>query len=220
MPILCAGVDAALGSDTTAGAAEATTKAASERRGWCRAAMDRPKRRTRCPECWNPIQFLRMKTHCATCRGTGFLEGFYRGIPIQIAFDPNPKAAQSNLSGEIAVSDVRARMSNFPLVSPRDLIVQTDNNLRFTISKIDITKLPVLSTGRRCKSGSSHIVSQLLNLEELSPDDPKYSAITVGNDIKGFGNLTAKKTSMTSTQLRIISGFGSLDVNKMEIANG
>lgn len=169
----------------------------------------------RCPECWNQYQYTRMKTHCNTCRGTGFVEGFYRPIEVQVAFEANPRVSIPGQSGELQVTNMRARMSNFPIVSPRDLIVKKDDNARMTIVKVDNTKLPNLSLGRNCKSGNAYIVSQLLDLAELTNDDPKYGVIVVGNDIKGPGTLAIPHPSISNpTTIRTHMGSGRMSSHK------
>lgn len=168
----------------------------------------------RCPECWNQYQFTRMKTHCNTCRGTGFVEGFYRPIEVQIAFEANPRVSIPGNTGEVQVTNLRARMSNFPMVSPRDLIVKKDDNARLTITKVDYTKLPNLSLGRNCKSGNAYVISQLMDLAELNIDDPKYGVIVVGNDIKGPGALVSSTPSISGPTVRSHIGSGSMASKK------
>jgi hypothetical protein len=146
----------------------------------------------RCPECWNPYQFRRTKTNCNTCRGTGFSDGFYKPINATIAIDTNPRVAEQSQTGEIQVTTIKGRMSGFPLVAPRDLIVVKSTNDRFTVMNVDYTKLPNLACSRGQYSGDGHIISQILNLSQLNPDDPKFGVVMIGTDIKGGGDLSAQ----------------------------
>lgn len=141
----------------------------------------------RCPECWNPLQYRRMKTHCNTCHGTGFYDGFFTPIEIQCSFDANPKISEVSMTGEKQMKTVSARISNFPLANPRDMIINKDDSRRYLITKVDITKLPNRAATRGLLSGSNYIVSQILTLKELEPDDDKYNVILIGQDLRGQG---------------------------------
>ena len=153
----------------------------------------------RCPECWNPYQYRRTKTNCHTCRGTGFFDGFYKPIEVQIAFDRNPKIAEQSQTGEIQVTNIKARMSHFPLVTPRDMIITKEANDRFTVVNIDYTKLPNISYGRKAYSNDAYIVSQILNLSQLNPDDVKFNVVVFGHDIRGTGSPENQSNSIYST---------------------
>jgi hypothetical protein len=154
---------------------------------------------TRCPECWNPYQFRRTKTNCQTCRGTGFFDGFYKPITVQIAFDRNPKIAEQSQTGEIQVTNIKARLSHFPMVTPRDMIIMEATNDRYTVVNIDYTKLPNLSLGRGAYSNDGYVVSQMLNLAQLNPDDVKFNVVVLGQDIRGTGEPSAQTPSVSNS---------------------
>ena len=143
----------------------------------------------RCPDCWNSLQFKRMKTHCSTCHGTGFYDGFFTPIEIQIAFDSNPKIVDVPQTGEAQSKFIKARASNFPLINPRDMIINKDDYRRWTITKVEITKLPNIAMTRTGLSRNNYILSQILTLAELQPDDDKYNVILVGQDVRGEGDV-------------------------------
>jgi hypothetical protein len=178
----------------------------------------------RCPECWNVYQFRRMKTHCSLCHGTGFYDGFYAAFEMNVSFDANPKIAEMNLTGEIMTTTVNARMGSFPLMSPRDMIVNKLTNARFSVTKIDQTKLPNMALGRGQPSDASHIISQVLYLAELPPDDDKYNALLLIGDIRSYeSNPTSKPPVLSGAgrampykkgkfiaQPAIISGSGNI----------
>jgi hypothetical protein len=143
----------------------------------------------RCPECWNPYQFRRTKTVCNTCLSTGFIDGYYAPITIQIAFDENPKTTDISQTGEMNLTHIKGRMTGSPLVSNRDLIVSMDNNDRFQVVQVGLTKLPNVSSGRGFLSGNAHIISQILTLSEIPPSDDRYKYPVFGKYIVGIGEI-------------------------------
>ena len=143
---------------------------------------------TRCPECWNPIQFRRMKTHCTTCNGTGFFDGFYKPYTLNISVDASPRVSEVGQTGENQLTMIRGRMSSYPLVNPRDLLVSKDMARRYIITRVDGTKLPNIAVGRDvcCASGDAHTISQILTMSEIAPNDSLYNVDVVGRDIVGW----------------------------------
>jgi hypothetical protein len=131
----------------------------------------------RCPTCWSAERQQRVRTHCDTCKGSGYVAGYYQAIREQVAFDSDPKKSDSQKEFENVFDTIRARLSNYPLVRTKDLIVNLDNNKRFVISHVETTKLPKLSVldgSTKVLSKQNYILSQLLTLEELNPDDNEY----------------------------------------------
>ena len=128
----------------------------------------------RCPHCWSPERQQMVRSHCDTCKGTGFVTGYYQPIAMQVAFDSDPKKSDLQKEWENVYNTQRARLSNYPLVRPKDLIVCSDTNRRFVINHVETTKLPRLSQNANILSKQNYILSQLLSLEELNPDDNEY----------------------------------------------
>ena len=119
---------------------------------------------SRCPECWNEFQQQRMKGNCNTCHGTGFYDGYYRPIEVQIAYDSNPKVAELDQTIEIHSTTIRGRCSCFPTIYTKDMIISKDGNDRYVVLKVDITKLPNVACKRGTGSGDQFHVSQILTL--------------------------------------------------------
>ena len=128
----------------------------------------------RCPNCWSQLRQQMVKSHCDVCKGSGFVTGYYQAIKEQVSFDSDPKKSDSQKEWENVYDTIRARISNYPLVRPKDLIVNLDNNKRFVITHVETTKLPKLSEDSVKLSKQNYILSQLLTLEELNPDDNEY----------------------------------------------
>ena len=129
----------------------------------------------RCTECWSFERRQRTKTHCETCDGSGFVDGWYAPIQVQISFDSDPKKSDSQKEWENVFDTKRARLSNYPLLRPKDLIVNCDEAKRYVITQVDTTKLPRVSPDINTLSSQNYIISQILSLEELNPDDNEYN---------------------------------------------
>lgn len=171
----------------------------------------------RCWECWNPYSFRRTKTHCPTCLSTGFVDGYYAPIPIQIAFDSNPKVTEVGQTGEQNLTHLRARMSDFPLVSNRDLIVGLDDNDRYQIVNVEKTKLPNLACGRDAISRNAHTISQLLTLSEIPPSDDRYKYPILGRYLVGRGDTLVSEISCSGTSA---SGHIGMGLTTIESVSG
>jgi len=129
----------------------------------------------RCYNCWSKDRQQRIKTHCDICGGTGFVDGYYRPIKVQIAFDSDPKKTDSQKEWENVFDTKRARLCGYPLLRPGDLVINRDDYKRYVVTHVDTTKLPLLSKDANTPSQKNHILSQLLILEELNPDDNEYN---------------------------------------------
>jgi hypothetical protein len=131
----------------------------------------------RCPECWSYQRRQRTKSHCDTCNGTGFIDGYYEPITTQVSFDSDPRKSDSQKEWENIYDTNRARLSNYPLVRPKDLIVNCCNAKRYVITHVETTKLPQLSPDQPTLSKCNYIISQMLTIEELNPDDNEYTIV-------------------------------------------
>ena len=129
----------------------------------------------RCTSCWSASRQQRTKTHCSVCDGSGFVDGYYCAVEIQIAFDSEDLKSDSQRSFEDVYDSKRARMSNYPMVRPKDLIINKDDYKRYVVKHVETTKLPLHSTTAVKLSKQNYVVSQLLTLQELNPDDNEYN---------------------------------------------
>ena len=130
---------------------------------------------THCPECWSPELRQLTESHCDVCLGTGFVTGYYQKCEIQVSFDSDPKKSDSQSSWENVFDTKRGRLSNFPIVRPKDLIINKDDYKRYRITHVETTKLPNLSTSGGLLSKQNYIISQLITIEELVTSDVEYS---------------------------------------------
>lgn len=84
-----------------------------------------------CPHCMDIAgkgsTFRKLRSNCVTCYDTQFARGYLNPIELYIQFDPSTKSNQPQGTGETFQSNTTARMGNFPLVKPRDIIVEAEN---------------------------------------------------------------------------------------------
>jgi len=96
------------------------------------------------------------------CFGTGWLGGYHSPVELYIQFDPNPKQSVASPLGEMQPSNASARMSSFPPVSPRDIIIESENR-RWRVVNVQQTQ--------RLRA----VVHQELQLHEVPRSDVEYS---------------------------------------------
>ena len=128
----------------------------------------------RCPECWNEFTQSSNKSYCGTCDGSGFVSGHFNPITTQVAFEYGNKSQQTTQVSIETKQQMQARLSNYPMVRPGDLIMNCDTAQRFIVEKIQLTQLPNIRRKKEQLSGGTFIVSQILVLQELTATDPEY----------------------------------------------
>jgi hypothetical protein len=130
---------------------------------------------TRCTRCWSESRQQRLYGQCDVCKGSGFISGYYQPIDVQISFDSDPVKSDVQRTFENVKDTVKARLSNYPTLRPKDIIINKDDYKRYVVSHVDTTKLPSLSQSKVKLSRSNYIISQILILEELDPTDNEYN---------------------------------------------
>jgi hypothetical protein len=116
----------------------------------------------RCPSCWNATLQQRRKSGCIDCYGTGFARGFLSPIETWMQFDPSPKSEQTTNTGPMQQSNTTARISYFPALKPRDVIVEGENR-RWRVVQVSQTEQVRAA------------VHQELQLHEIPPKDIEFA---------------------------------------------
>jgi hypothetical protein len=129
----------------------------------------------RCTECWSEYRRQITKSQCHTCNGTGFIDGYYDLIATQISTNSDPKQNEILHDGEDPTTVKKFRLSNYPIVRDKDLIVTTDDGKRYKIIHVETTKLPRLSTSPNTLSRQNYILSQIITVEEIISSDREYA---------------------------------------------
>lgn len=98
----------------------------------------------RCGHCWDVNSrgnYLgRQQTqNCATCFDTTFAGGYATPIVCHVQIDPRPKAVQRTDTSERARGDTSARVSAFPPMKPKDMLIEAEN-VRWQVERVSFTK--------------------------------------------------------------------------------
>lgn len=104
-----------------------------------------------CTKCFDPIQKKRMISQCGTCYGTNWVGGFYNPIDCYIDFAPNPKTVQIQQWGEVQPNETQILMSNFPELSPGDIIREIRQGRLWRVTQVTETekrRVPMLQFAR------------------------------------------------------------------------
>lgn len=131
----------------------------------------------RCDNCWDQYREEATIGNCPVCHGTTYKVGVFDAIEAFIATSSRPVSSTLLPEGEDKYPLLQARMSSYPIVDTGDIIVSKEDNSRYIIvGAIDRTKLPVQP---KTKDGTSksHMVSQMFNIRELSPDHQYYQIV-------------------------------------------
>lgn len=116
-----------------------------------------------CTKCFDHIQKKRLSSSCRSCYGTNWVGGFFNPIDTYVDLSPNPRNANVELWGEVNQNETQALMSNFPTVSPGDLIRELRDNRMWRVTLVAPTEK------RRCQ------MLQMVRLSEVKSGDIEYS---------------------------------------------
>lgn len=93
----------------------------------------------RCPDCWDPISQQAIYSNCETCHGstyaTGSAEGFYQPILTLVDIRP-PVRVEVVRDQSSQPSTASLRMSNFPLLRPRDIIREVNSGVLWRVASV------------------------------------------------------------------------------------
>lgn len=78
----------------------------------------------RCAECYDQVKQRQRSSQCRVCFNRGFVGGYFNQINTFVNFTPNPEMVQLLDIGETQPVQSQMWMSSFPLLSPRDMIVE------------------------------------------------------------------------------------------------
>lgn len=91
-------------------------------------------------ECWD-VDKQRLRTsNCRSCYGSHIHGGFYSPIISWANFTPNTKLIQIPQWGEMEPNEQRLFMSNYPVLSPGDVIFEPSSMSVYTVEKIETSE--------------------------------------------------------------------------------
>lgn len=93
----------------------------------------------RCRTCWNETLKQRTRSGCRTCFDTGFVRGYHSPIESFIQLDPTAKANQQTNLGELQQQNTTGRLGFFPVLKPRDVIIEPENR-RWRVVQVNATQ--------------------------------------------------------------------------------
>jgi hypothetical protein len=102
------------------------------------AAFNRKKSGVAC-ECWDAEKKRMRKSDCTDCFGTHFLNGFYAPQLIWINFSPDSKTVVIPEWGESEPNDSKALTTNYPELSPKDVIVDPNHYVCFIVNNVEVS---------------------------------------------------------------------------------
>jgi hypothetical protein len=113
-----------------------------------------------CPNCWDSIKQRKTQSNCAVCYNTGYVGGFFDPISVNINFNPSPELIR-HAQFELQVDTTTAWMSNFPPVSPKDIIIENGKK-RWRVVQTNQTQKKRL------------LVHQVFSLTQVNLNDIEY----------------------------------------------
>lgn len=152
----------------------------------------------RCRVCFDPITNTQVRSKCITCYDTTFVSGFFSPIQSYIQFDPSVKITQLQDFGETQEVLTSARLSNFPPVKPRDVIVEPDNR-RWRVVKVNNTE--------RLRA----IVHQELGVTQIIAGDIEYALPIQLDNLETISFAAGRNFSMPSN----MDGFTDEDITNI-----
>ena len=94
----------------------------------------------RCPDCWDPILKKVTKSNCTTCRGTGFLGGYYKPIDAWMGFNPSPKVSSIADWGEKQINQTDIEFTDYPVLNIGDLVLELKTHKYWKIDNVRHTE--------------------------------------------------------------------------------
>lgn len=125
------------------------------------------KRRTwgvHCPDSWDEILMRDTNPDCPTCKGTGWVNGFFAPIKFKGMVTSSPKYNQITMYGEWMPSDVLLTTLGYPPIKPKDIIVDDKRQMWVARQIRPIERL-------------GHTIEQSIQMSLISTDDIIYKSI-------------------------------------------
>ena len=118
-----------------------------------------------CPRCFDTLKRRNGDPSCPICYGTGYLGGYYTPIPIYFQFIEPSQISQMGITniGPMESNQLTAWMSNFPVATSNDMLIDTVTGLTYCISGVRGTSL------------GGALIRQILVLQQEEPSSGIYN---------------------------------------------
>jgi hypothetical protein len=90
--------------------------------------------------CWDRNKQRVRRSSCDECFGSHIQGGYYKPLIVWANLSPDTKMVQIPQWGEMEPNEKRIFMSNYPVLSPRDLIYNPSNATMYMIDKIETSE--------------------------------------------------------------------------------
>lgn len=137
----------------------------------------------RCKTCWDTVKMRQRSSNCRTCFNIGYVGGYFPQINTYTNFSPNPELVQLLETGEMDTNNTNMWMSSFPLLSPRDIIVEFPLNKRWRVVTVGKTER-LRATSRQIAQVvevNRNDVEYLLPVSEFVPPEDKFLGFKPAN---------------------------------------
>jgi hypothetical protein len=162
--------------------------------------------------CYDPVMGRRSRSGCIECFDTGYVGGFLRPIEFYMQVDPNPSSSQPTaLHGEKQPRNTSARCGAYPLLKPKDIIVEPENirwkvvtavsteRLRSAVhQELSLTQIPRGDIEYKLPINLEDLANQKFS-EELNFTNPQQ--IDSLDHIFDFGGLFKSKESINVSDI-------------------
>lgn len=91
-------------------------------------------------ECWDADKQRLRTSNCKSCYGSHIEGGYYDPIITWANFTPNTKLVQIPQWGEMEPNERRVFMSNYPVLSPGDVLFEPSSMSVYTVEKIETSE--------------------------------------------------------------------------------
>ena len=90
-------------------------------------------------DCFDPNTDRKSRSQCLTCFDTGYVGGFHAPIQTRAQFNPHGIKKRPGTIADYDPTNTSARFSNYPLLKPRDIVVEAENK-RWRVSTVRSTE--------------------------------------------------------------------------------
>jgi len=136
-----------------------------------------------CTNCFDYIKMRKRISNCPVCFNGGFVNGYFGPIATRVNFNPSQKMIQQ-AGFELQPDNIAAWMSNYPLLSPKDIVIESGTKRWRVVQQSQTEK-------RRIP------VHQMLQLKRVNHSDIEYELPYVGLTDE-VPNITKRSASITN----------------------
>ena len=91
--------------------------------------------------CYDRVSGQRLRSNCLDCFDTTYVRGYHFPISVWVQFDPGGKHVEiTQPLTETTQGNTAARMTDFPPVKPRDILIEAGENNRWRVERVGTTQ--------------------------------------------------------------------------------